>query len=169
MAQDPLKPRDNGRIRMPRPDGAMIKIGPTANPDDKMTMLGYPQGEDADKEKIMDTMRKRMEQAISAESENRKAALDDKMFVAGNQWPVEVMAQRNLDKRPCLTINKLPTFIHQVVNAQRENRPSINVSPVGDRSDPEVAKMYRGVIRFIVSVSFSRSSVKSSAVCPDVV
>lgn len=149
MAQDPLKPRDNGRIRMPRPDGAMIKIGPTANPDDKMTMLGYPQGEDADKEKIMDTMRKRMEQAISAESENRKAALDDKMFVAGNQWPVEVMAQRNLDKRPCLTINKLPTFIHQVVNAQRENRPSINVSPVGDRSDPEVAKMYRGVIRFI--------------------
>jgi hypothetical protein len=149
LAQDPLKPKDNGRIRMPRPDVAMNKIAPSFGlPDKKGTMLGYDEDGDS-KEKILETMRKRMEQVISAEAENRKSGLDDKMFLAGNQWPTEVMAQRNLDKRPCLTINKLPTFVAQVVNGQRENRPSINISPTGDMGDPEVAKMYRGLIRFI--------------------
>ena len=75
--------------------------------------------------------------------------LDGRMFKIGQQWPTEIMAQRNLDKRPCLTVNKLPTFVHQIVNDQRQNRPSINISPNGDRGDPEVAKMYRGLIRFI--------------------
>ena len=134
---------------MPRVDGAMNKIAPKFGlPDPKGTMLGYPTDDDS-KEKTLETMRKRMEQVISAEAENRKSGLDDKMFLAGNQWPTEVMAQRNLDKRPCLTINKLPTFVAQVVNGQRENRPSINISPTGDMGDPEVAKMYRGLIRFI--------------------
>ena len=134
---------------MPRPDVAMNKIAPQFGlPDKKGTMLGFDTDEDST-EKTLETMRKRMEQVISAEAENRKSGLDDKMFLAGNQWPTEVMAQRNLDKRPCLTINKLPTFIAQVVNGQRENRPSINISPTGDMGDPEVAKMYRGLIRFI--------------------
>jgi Phage P22-like portal protein len=135
---------------MPRPDGAMNKISPKFGlPDKKGTMLGYEDGDEDEKEKVLETMRKRMEQAISAEAANRKSGLDDKQFLAGNQWPQEVMGQRNLDKRPCLTINKLPTFIAQVVNGQRENRPSINISPTGDMGDPEVAKMYRGLIRFI--------------------
>ena len=113
------------------------------------TMLGYPEGDADEEEKVLSEMRKRMERAISAESENRKNGLDDKQFKAGQQWPTEVMAQRNLDKRPCLTVNKLPTFVHQIVNDQRQNRPSINISPVGDRGDPEVARMYRGLIRYI--------------------
>lgn len=127
----------------------MIKISPKFGGDDKGTMLGFPKGDAATKEKLLTRVRKRMEKAISAESENRKSGLDDRMFKVGNQWPTEIMAQRNLDKRPCLTINKLPTFVHQIVNDQRQNRPSINISPVGDRGDPEVAKMYRGLIRFI--------------------
>ena len=78
----------------------MNKIAPRFGlPDKKGTMLGYPEDEDS-KEKILDTMRKRMELVISAEAENRKSGLDEKMFLAGNQWPTEVMAQRNIDKRP---------------------------------------------------------------------
>lgn len=136
---------------MPPVDGAMIKISPRslAEGDSKDTMLGFPKGEEAAKQKLLTRVRKRMDKAINAESENRKSGLDDRMFKAGNQWPTEIMAQRNLDKRPCLTINKLPTFVHQIVNDQRQNRPSINISPVGDRGDPEVAKMFRGLIRFI--------------------
>ena len=149
MAQDPLRPRDDGRIRLPPVDGAMNKIAPRLGMDDKGTMLGAPKGDAEKKQKLLARMRKRMEKAISVESDDRKAALDDRQFLTGNQWSQEVMAQRNLDKRPCLTINKLPTFVHQIVNDQRQNRPSINVSPTGDRGDPEVAQMYRGLIRFI--------------------
>ena len=129
----------------------MIKIAPRNKIDDKGTMLGAPKvGSDAEKkEKLLARARKRMERAITYESKNRKAGLDDRMFKVGSQWPTEIMAQRNLDKRPCLTVNKLPTFIQQITGDQRQNRPSINISPVGDRGDLDVAKMYRGLIRFI--------------------
>jgi hypothetical protein len=131
----------------------MNKVAPRIGiADDKGAITlrsGKPDTDEARKEKILERARKRMERAISAESENRKAALDDRQFKVGNQWPTEIMAQRALDKRPCLTVNKIPTFIHQITNDQRQNRPSINISPVGDRGDPEVAKMFRGLIRFI--------------------
>ncbi len=128
----------------------MNKIAPSMiKADDKGTMLGAPKGERARHEKLLARVIKRMDKAIAAESENRKAGLDDRKFKAGDHWPANVTAQRNLDNRPCLTINKIPTFVHQITNDQRQNRPSINISPVGDRGDPEVAKMYRGLIRFI--------------------
>lgn len=101
----------------------------------------------SDDAKLLDRARRRFDGCASFESDNRKEGLTDDKFKAGDQWPADVAAQRNYDKRPCLTINKLPTFVNQVTNEQRMNRPTINVSPVGDRSDPEVAKMYRGLIR----------------------
>jgi Phage P22-like portal protein len=136
---------------MPRVDSAMTKIAPRFSSQDgrgNLALSAYPMDATA-KEKLLGRIRKNMERAISAESDNRKAGLDDRMFKIGQQWPTEIMAQRNLDKRPCLTVNKLPTFVHQIVNDQRQNRPSININPNGDRGDPEVAKMYRGLIRFI--------------------
>lgn len=128
----------------------MTKIAPRfASQDGKGALaMGRPMEATA-KEKLLERVRKNMERAISAESENRKSGLDDRLFKIGQQWPTEIMAQRNLDKRPCLTVNKLPTFVHQIVNDQRQNRPSININPNGDRGDPDVAKMYRGLIRFI--------------------
>ncbi len=104
-------------------------------------------------EKVLRRLVKRFERCVKWESEARAAALEDRKFVAGDQWPSDVMATRKDDRRPCLTVNKLPTFIHQITNDQRQNRPSINVSPVGDRGDVEAAKMYRGVIRYLERAS----------------
>jgi hypothetical protein len=154
MADSPLRAPDSGRVRMPPTDSAMVKVAPRdlSNFDDKgIVRLSNkaPEGAEAKKAKLLDRIRKRMEKCISSESEMRKSGLDDKLFRVGEQWPTAIMAQRNIDKRPCLTINKLPTFIHQIVNDQRQNRPAINISPVGDRGDSDVAKLYRGMIRFI--------------------
>lgn len=99
---------------------------------------------------ILARIRKRFKLCVSGEAENRKAALEDLKFKAGDQWPADVASQRNTDRRPCLTVNKIPTFIHQVTNDQRENRPAIHVSPIGEKGDPEAAKMYYGMIRSIV-------------------
>ena len=135
---------------MPVVDSAMTKIAPRFSSQDGKGRLALGQPMEASaKERLLERVRKNMERAITAESDNRKSGLDDRMFKIGQQWPTEIMAQRNLDKRPCLTVNKLPTFVHQIVNDQRQNRPSININPNGDRGDPEVAKMYRGLIRFI--------------------
>jgi len=154
MAQDPLKPRDGGKVKLPRVDAGMNKIAPTASrggkdgqsTDIKNITLG---AKPRDRTALLVKAMLRMDKCIQAEAENRKPAVDDLKFKNGEQWPADVAAQRNFDKRPCLTINKLPTFINQITNDQRQNRPAINISPVGDKGDPEVAKMYRGLIRAI--------------------
>lgn len=100
-------------------------------------------------EAFLATARKRFDRAVAAESENRQMAVDDLRFKNGEQWPEQLKAQRSSEKRPCLTINKMKTFVHQITNDQRQNRPAINVSPVGDGSDPETAKMLKGLIKQI--------------------
>lgn len=90
-----------------------------------------------------------LEGRISAETENRTNALDDLKFLKGEQWPDQVRRMRELEGRPCLTINKLPTFLHQVTNDQRQNKPGIKVHPVDDKADVETAKIEQGMIRHI--------------------
>ena len=61
--------------------------------------------------------------------------------------------EREDDGRPCLTINKLPAFIRQVVNDARQNKPAITVQPVDSGADPETAEIMSGLIRNIETTS----------------
>lgn len=88
-----------------------------------------------------------LELCAKRDSDNREAGLDDLRFLAGDHWPAKVKRERELDGRPCLTVNKLPTFLHQVTNDQRQNVPGIKVSPVDDHADEETAKIVQGWIR----------------------
>lgn len=84
------------------------------------------------------------------EAENRREALDDIRFARlGEQWPAAIRRDRELDGRPCLTINRLPAFIRQVVNDARLNKPSITCHPVDSGADPETAEVFNGLIRNI--------------------
>lgn len=98
---------------------------------------------------LLKEARDRLQQCIDAESDNRLEALDDLRFGAGEQWPDAMKQLRVIDNRPCLTINKLPAFIHQVTNDQRQNRPSIKVHAVDDNADEETADVMQGMIRHI--------------------
>lgn len=104
-------------------------------------------------EDFLKTCVKRFNKVEGHESVNRMKAIDDLRFKAGDQWPDAIKTSRTTEKRPCLTINKMKTFVHQITNDQRQNRPAINVSPVGDKSDPETAKMLKGLIRQIERTS----------------
>lgn len=84
------------------------------------------------------------------EAENRREGLDDLRFSRlEEQWPEKVRRDREMEGRPCLTLNKLPTFIRQVVNDGRLNKPAIMVHPVDSGSDPETAEVFNGLIRHI--------------------
>ena len=90
------------------------------------------------------------EQAVEAETDNRKEATDDVRFARlGEQWPEVIRRERELAARPCMTFNFMPTSIRQVVNDARQNKPSIKVHPVDDTADPETADIYNGLIRNI--------------------
>lgn len=93
--------------------------------------------------------KQRFDLAVDAESENRKQELEDLEFLTGEQWPMEIRHQRMNDMRPCLTVNKLPQFVRQITNDQRQNRPSIKVNPCDSEADVDTAKIYQGMIRHI--------------------
>jgi hypothetical protein len=92
--------------------------------------------------------------AQSAESHNRESALDDIKFARlGDQWPEQIRKQREQERRPALTVNKLPAFIRQVTNEARQNKPSIKVRPVDSKADRQTADVFTGLIRNIEQVS----------------
>lgn len=98
--------------------------------------------------------REQYERCKEAELHNRKTALEDINFARrGEQWPDTIRKQRETEGRPCLTINKLPVFIRQVVNDSRQNKPSIKVHPADSKSDPETADIIGGMIRNIEYIS----------------
>lgn len=81
---------------------------------------------------------------------NRERALEDIRFARlGVQWPDDIARQRRQEGRPVLTINRLPSFIRQVVNDARQNSPAIQVVPVDSGSDVDTAQVIGGLIRAI--------------------
>lgn len=90
------------------------------------------------------------DECVDHEHDNRADALDDLRFARlSEQWPEKVRKQRETDGRPCLTINKLPASIRQVVNDARQNSPSITVHPMDSKADPKTAEVISGLIRNI--------------------
>lgn len=74
--------------------------------------------------------RDRARLAYEAWKHNFDEAERDVSFLAGDQWPESVRHEREQEQRPCLTINKLPQYVDQVVGDQRMARPAIHVHPV---------------------------------------
>lgn len=97
---------------------------------------------------VVKTAMAQFQLAAEAEINVRTKALDDWEFSIGNQWPVNIQQQRDLEARPCLTINKLPASLRQVTNDARQNRPSIHIAPTDD-STKETAKILEGMVRQI--------------------
>jgi hypothetical protein len=109
--------------------------------------------EDGDEE-ILAAIRRDYDRAREAWEENRSHARDDLRFARlGQQWPADMEKQRSLEHRPCLTFNKMPAFIRQVVNDARQNKPSIRVHPQDSGADPRTARIINGLIRNIETSS----------------
>lgn len=104
-------------------------------------------------EDLLKEVRDRLSLSISVESEERREAVECFEFVYGNQWPDDMRRLRQVEQRPALTNNRLPAFVHQVVNDIRQNRPAIKVHPVDDGADQETAEVLQGLIRHIEYVS----------------
>ena len=85
---------------------------------------------------------------VTAWSHIRAEANIDREFYAGQQWDPGVESDRRQAGRPCLTINRMPQFVKQVTNEQRQNRPSIQINPVDD-STVDDAEILEGMCRHI--------------------
>src|SRR5215467_3994359 len=89
------------------------------------------------------------------ERDNRQRGREDARFSAGGddgaQWNPQVWEDRHTAGkiRPCITINKMGAFLHQVENEVRQNKIAIRISPVDTGIDKDTAEVDQGLIRHI--------------------
>lgn len=122
-------------------------------------------GDTTKDEDILEEAKEAFADARDSESDNRIAALDDLKFARlGEQWTDAAIKLRG-ERRPRLTINKLPAFIRQVVNDARQNKPSIKVRPVDNDADIHTAQVVNGIVRNIETASNADIAYDTAADC----
>lgn len=84
----------------------------------------------------------------------REASIEDVKFSALlEQWPAALKTKREAKGKPCLVMDHMNQSIMQICNQYRQQRPAINVNPVGDESDVDTAEILQGIVRHIEVVS----------------
>jgi hypothetical protein len=109
-------------------------------------------------DKIIAEAKRRFKQCEEWESRARKLFLEDIKFANadsdnGYQWPNEVRRNRDIDERPCLTINKTRQHNLQIINDCKQNKPRCKVNPVGNGATYEASQVYEGIFRHIEYIS----------------
>jgi hypothetical protein len=105
-------------------------------------------------EALITEAKEAFEQALDGfEANQTRYEKDIKFGRMGEQWASDDIETRKNQGRPSLTVNRMPSFIRQVVNDARQNKPSIKVHPNDDTADPETAEVINGILRNIEQVS----------------
>lgn len=109
-------------------------------------------------DKIIAEAQRRFKQCEEWESRARKLFLEDVKFSNadsdnGYQWPNEIRRNRDIDERPCLTINKTRQHNLQIINDAKQNKPRAAVRPVGNGATYEASQVFEGIFRHIEYIS----------------
>src|ERR1039458_1984205 len=97
------------------------------------------------------TARKRFAAASEDEKDLRAKFNSDLKFASpdgDDQWDQQVKQQREAAGRPAMSFPRCHTFVQQVSNEARQNKPQIKFAPRLD-ADEETAKIYEGLARWI--------------------
>lgn len=109
-------------------------------------------------QEFMSLARQRFAQVMDAESAMRAEMLEDLQFRGGSMWDATVKANRELDGRPCLTIDRISAPIRQVTNSQREASPTMRISAVDSKADVKTAAVFEGIVRHIEVSSSAKTA-----------
>lgn len=80
------------------------------------------------------------------------------------QWDQWVIGDRLTSNRPCLTINKTRQHNLLIVNDAKQNKPGVNIRPVGDDASFEAAQVFQEVVRHIEYVSNAENVYDNASV-----
>lgn len=116
--------------------------------------MAYNPDDRASHDKIVREAHKRFRACEEWEQLARANFDYDYKFVNGDsvnmyQWDTWVVGDRIANNRPCLTINKTMQHCLQIINDGKQNKPGVNIRPVGDTASYEAAQIYQEVIRHI--------------------
>lgn len=113
---------------------------------------------------LIEESQSRLKAAMEAEEEQRQKSLDDLKFCdPDQQWSERDRSDREDAGRPCLVIDRINPFVHQIVNDIRQAKPQPQVNPVGDGASKETAEVLQGMIRHIAYMSNGDTAIDTAA------
>lgn len=128
-----------------------IYDNPDEDPRSKKPKFPIPEGFE-DEQDFLTHMRKEFLADITFDQLNREAGVEDLRFVVGDQWDDATRQRREVARKPCLTVNRLPAFVAQVVGNRRLNETTIKVLP-DSGGDEATARVREGLIRSMQKIS----------------
>ena len=98
--------------------------------------------------------RVRLDRCQEWEAESRKRFLEDLKFrhadaENGYQWPNAIRHARDIDQRPCLTMNMVRQHNLLIVNEAARNKSSVKIMGTGGGASAESAQIFKWLIKHI--------------------
>ena len=117
-----------------------------------------------DGEKLVKLAKERYKRARDSQSDENSRFKANMQFtyLPDSQWPDTIKKQRELDGRPCLSVNRMPVFVRSIVNNYKQNTSGVKVLPADDGADKKTAEILTGLIRNIETQS-NASQIKGQA------
>lgn len=105
-------------------------------------------------DEILSKAKERFKECEDFESDFRKLFIDDLKFCNADsdnkyQWPDALSKSRQLDARPCLTINKTRQHALMIQNEIKQNMPSVQISATGGDASYDSSQVFEGIVRYI--------------------
>lgn len=108
-----------------------------------------------DEDAFIKWIRETYEADLSADDANRRAAMEDSEFMAGEQWDELDKKFRIEKKLPVLTVNQLPAFVGTIIGNRRLNEVTVKVEPDSGASRG-IANLREGITRSILKNSVAK-------------
>lgn len=124
---------------------------------------------DAEDMEVIKRAKKRFDECVSWEAQARTWFDYDYKFANGDahnlyQWDNAIVQDRLSNNRPILTINKTMQHNLQIINDAKQNKPGVNIRPVGESASFDAAQVFQEVVRHIEYVSNAESVYDNATV-----
>lgn len=111
---------------------------------------------------------KRWRRCSEWEANARERFIDDVKYAEGDsdngyQWPAAVKRNRDVDKRPCLTINIVRQHNKQITNDSLQNKASVKIRAVGGGASVASAQLFEALVRQIEYRSNAQSAYEHAS------
>ena len=127
------------------------------------TAPGEPKPQTTEQKRRVNAAKKQWDRCQAWESNARNRYIDDLKFAEGDsyngyQWPNAIRKSRDVDERPCLTINKARQHNLQIINDAKQHKPGVAIRPTGNGATFEAAQALEGIVRHIEYISRATQS-----------
>src|SRR5215510_9822727 len=100
---------------------------------------------------IVDEAKMRFQRCLEWEAASRERFIEDMKFSYGDadngyQWPNAIRRSRDVDSKPCLTMNIIRQHNLQIINDAKRNKAEVTVVPTSGGASYESAQIYKDLL-----------------------